>query len=102
MTASVQERLDLGEARVDPDDRRRPLSEQVVPEPASSVHLDEQAAEVAQRVLARLQEGAALAPQQARVGAPRSDACGARPVPAKEWRHPGESNEGILRPGFRG
>jgi len=92
--------LDFGDARIDPDDLRRPLREQVVAEPAAPVHLDEQSAEITQRVLARLQEGAALTPEQACVGAARGDALGVAWASAKEWGHPGESNEGALRPGL--
>ena len=66
--------VDLGEARVDADDRRGALGEQVVAEAAAPVHLDEQAAEVAQRVLAGLQQRAPLAAEQAGVRAARGDA----------------------------
>jgi hypothetical protein len=98
--AGVQERLDFGDASVDPDDLRRSFRKQVVPETATPVHLDEQAAQVAQRILARLQEGAALAPEEACVGAPWSDAVGVGAAPTKKRGHPGESNEGVLRRSF--
>jgi hypothetical protein len=92
----MEERLDVGDPGVDPDDLRGSLGEQVVAEPATAVHLDKEAAEVAQHVLARLEQSPALAPKQACVGAPRSDAL-VDPAPAKERGHPGESNEGGLR-----
>ena len=65
--------VDLGEARVDADDRRGALGEQVVAEAAAPVHLDEQAAELAQRVLARLQQRAPLTAEQPGVRATRGD-----------------------------
>jgi len=83
--AGVEEVLDLGDAGVDPDDRRCPFREQVVAEASAPVHLDEEAAEVAQRIFTRLQEGTALAAEQAGVGAPRSDARGVGRAPAKKW-----------------
>jgi hypothetical protein len=88
----IEQRFDLGDASVDSDDLRRPLRQQVVAEPAAPVHLDEQAAQVAQRILACLQEGAALAPEQACMGAPRSDTVGA--VPAKKRGHPASLTRG--------
>jgi hypothetical protein len=63
----VEERLDLGEATVDPDDPRGTLGQEVVPEAASAVHLDEQAAELTEGFLTRLQERAPLAPEQSGV-----------------------------------
>ena len=50
--------------------------EQIVAEPAAPVHLDQQAAEVVQRLLARLQQRAALTAQHAGLGAARSDPFG--------------------------
>ena len=69
----MQELLDLAEARVDADDDRGPLLQEVVAKPAAPVHLDEQAAEIAQRVLARFQQRPALAPEHAGVGTARRD-----------------------------
>jgi hypothetical protein len=89
----VQELLDLREACVDPDDLRSALGEQVVAKPSAPVHLDEEAADLAEGGLAGLQERTALAPKQSGVGAPRGDAACIGPAPAKEWGHPGESNE---------
>jgi hypothetical protein len=96
VASRVEERLDLGDPGVDPDDLGGPLRKQVVAEAAAAVHLDEEAAEIAQHILARPQEGSALAPEQACMGPPRSDAL-VDPAPAKERGHPGESNEGGLR-----
>jgi hypothetical protein len=94
----VEELLDLRKARVDPDDLRCALGEQVVAKPTAAIHLDEKAADLAQGSLARLQERTALAPKQSGVGAPRGDAACIGPAPAKKWRHPGEFNEAVLRP----
>jgi hypothetical protein len=80
----MEERLDLGDARVDADHLGRTLGQQVVTEAAAAVHLDEEAAQVAQQVLARLQQGAALTPKEAGVRAPRSDTR-VWSAPAKEW-----------------
>ena len=89
----MEERFDLGDARVDPDHLGRALGQQVVTEPAAAIHLDQETAQVAQQILTRLQERATLTPEQASVRAPRSDTL-VRSAPAKEWGHPGESNEG--------
>jgi hypothetical protein len=67
MGAAVQQGLEVGDAGVDPDDLCRSLGEQVIPEAPAPVHLDEQPAEVAQHVFARLEEGAALTAKHARV-----------------------------------
>jgi hypothetical protein len=72
----VEERLDLGEAAVDPDDPRRSLGQEIVTEATSPVHLDKQAAELTEGFLTRLQERAPLAPEQSRVRAPRGYALG--------------------------
>ncbi len=92
----MKELFELGDPRVDPDDLRRSLGEQVVAEPAPPVHLDEQTAEIAEHVLASGQERAPLATEDARVGASRSDSL-VRSAPAEKTGHPGESNEGITR-----
>ena len=65
---------------------RRALLQQVVAEAAAAVHLDEQAAEVAQRVLARLEQRAALAAQHAGVCPARGDT-GSSVGAAAEQRH---------------
>jgi len=65
----VQEVLDLGETRIDPDDPCAPLGEQVLPEAAAAVHLDEQAAELAERLGTGLLQQAPLAAQHTRVRA---------------------------------
>jgi hypothetical protein len=44
----VEQLVDLGEPRVDPDHVRTPLRKEIVAEAAAAVHLDEQAAEVAE------------------------------------------------------
>jgi hypothetical protein len=59
----MEQIVDLGEARIDPDHARRPLGQQIVPEAAAPVHLDHQAAEVAQGFLTRFQEDTAFAPE---------------------------------------
>lgn len=69
----MQKLLDLAEPGIDADDDRRPLLQEVVAEPAAAVHLDEQPAEIAQGVLARLQQGPALAPQHAGMCPARGD-----------------------------
>jgi hypothetical protein len=79
----LKELLDLGDPRVDADDRSRPLGEQVVSEAAAAIHLDEQPAEVAEHVLTRPKQGAALTSEHASMGAPRSDAL-VPSAPAKE------------------
>jgi hypothetical protein len=56
----VEQVVDLGEARVDPDDAGGALGEQIVAKAASAVHLDEQAAQLAQRVVTCLAERPAL------------------------------------------
>ena len=53
--------VDLGDAGVDADDFSGPLGQQVVAEPTSPIHLDEQATEVTKEIFARLQQSAALA-----------------------------------------
>ncbi len=85
----MQQVLDLGEARVDPDDDRRPFGEQVVAEAAAAIHLDEQPADVAKGVVARFQERATFAPEHSRVWAARSDPCVVGCAPAPERGHPG-------------
>ena len=83
----VEELVDLGEAGVDPDHRRRPLGEQVVAEAAAAVHLDQQSAEVAQRILAGLQQRAAFPAQHPGRGPARGDSFGVVRPPAKECGH---------------
>jgi hypothetical protein len=80
----MEECLDLGDARVDADHLGRALGQQVVTEAAATVHLDEETAEVAEQVLARFQQCAALTPKEASVRASRSDTL-VRSVPAEEW-----------------
>ena len=70
------------------------LGEQVVAEAAAPVHLDEQAAEVAQRVVACLAERAALAAEHPGVGAARGDAFRRGGTPAKARRHAAQSTYG--------
>ena len=69
----MKELLDLAEACVDPDDDRGALLEEVVAKAAAAVHLDEQPAEIAQRVLARLQQSPALAAQHSGMCSARGD-----------------------------
>jgi hypothetical protein len=88
----VQKRCDLGEACVDADDRRRTLGQQVVAKAAAAVHLDEQAAQLTERRLARLQQRAALAAEQSGVCAVRGDPRGIGRAPAKERGHARESS----------
>jgi hypothetical protein len=83
----VQERLDLGEAAIDPDDGRRALGQQVIAEAAPAIHLDEQAAELGQRLLARLEERAPLAPEDSGVRSARADSLNIGRAPAKERGH---------------
>jgi hypothetical protein len=92
MPARVQERFDLCEPPVDADDRRCALGQQVVAEAASPVHLDQQAAELAQRFLARLQQRAALAPEEPGMLAPRDDSLDIGRAPAEERGHARESS----------
>jgi hypothetical protein len=80
----VQERLDLREARVDADDRRRTFRQQVIAKGAAAIHLDEQAAELAERRLARLEERTPLAPEQPGVRAMWGDSRGIGRAPAEE------------------
>ena len=81
-----------GEASVDAHDSGGALGQEVVAKAAAAVHLDEQAAQLAERVGARLQERAALAPEQPGVRATRLETiqCNAvgRAAPAEERGHP--------------
>ena len=61
---------------------------------AAAVHLDEQAAELAQRVVARLAQRAALAAQQPGVRAARGDAFRRVGAPAEARRHAAQSTHG--------
>jgi hypothetical protein len=88
----MEERLDLGEAAVDPDDSRGTLGQQVVTEAASAVHLDEQAAELADRFRARRQERAPLAPEQSGVRPTWGYSLGVWRASAEERRHARESS----------
>jgi hypothetical protein len=85
----VQELFDLREPRIDSHNRGGTLGEQVVAEAASPVHLDEEAAEVAERILARLHERPALAAEHAGLRAAWRDAFGVVCAPAKKRGHPG-------------
>ena len=89
MTADVEQLCDLGEACIDSDNCCSALGEQIVAKAAAAVHLDEQAAEIVQGVVARLQEGTTLAAQHARLGAARSDSFRVTGAPAKERCHRG-------------
>jgi hypothetical protein len=88
----VEERLDLGEPAVDADDPRGTLGQEVVTEAAPAVHLDEQAAELTERFLARLQERASLAPKQSGVRTTRRNPLGIWRASAEERRHARESS----------
>lgn len=89
--ATVEEVIDLGESRVDPDELGTTLLRQVVAKGAATVHLDHQAAQVAELRVARPEQGAPLAPEQARVRPSGSDALGVPrdgvDAPAMEQRH---------------
>ena len=63
----MKQGFDLREPRVDADDRGCALGQEVVAERTAPVHLDEQAPEFAQRIFARLEEGAPLAAEQSGV-----------------------------------
>ena len=89
LAPDVQELFDLREPRIDPHNRGGTLCEQVVAEAASPVHLDEEAAEVGERVLARPQERAALAAEHAGLRAAGRDAFGVACAPAEKRGHPG-------------
>ena len=69
----MQEVLDLGEARVDPDHAGAPFGEQILPEPTSAVHLDEQAAELGECLGTGLLQQASLATEHPWLRAPRCD-----------------------------
>ena len=69
----MQKLVDLGQPRVDADELGAALGEQVLAEAAAPVELDQQPAEVAQLLLADVQERALLSPQQAGVGPARGD-----------------------------
>jgi hypothetical protein len=84
----VEQGVDLGEPRVDADDRRRPLGEQVIAKTAAPVHLDEEAAQVGDCVGACLEQCAPLAAEEAcvwpaRLQAARGDAVGSA-TPSEE------------------
>jgi hypothetical protein len=85
----VQELFDLREPRIDSYNRGSTLGEQVVAEAAAAVHLDEEAAEIGERVLARLQERPTLAAKHAGLRATWRDAFGVVCAPAKKRGHPG-------------
>jgi hypothetical protein len=74
---------DLFEPFIDPDDRGAALIEQIFPQPALPVHLDEEPAELAERDTARPFERASLATQETGVGAAWSHSC----RPAEKRRH---------------
>jgi hypothetical protein len=82
LARAVQELVDLGETSVDAHDGRCAFRKQILAKAAAPVHLDQQAADVLEGVVARLQERAPLAAKQARVRVARSDAY--VPAPAKE------------------
>jgi hypothetical protein len=73
VTPRVQQVLDLGEASVDPDHAGAPFGEQILPEPASAVHLDEQAAELGDCLGAGLLQQASLAAEHPWLRASRCD-----------------------------
>jgi hypothetical protein len=87
--ASVQERLDLGEPGIDPDQVGAALREQVVPEAAAPVELERETAEVAQQRLAGRKQRAAFAAERAGVWMAESGALGPFGTPADERRHRG-------------
>jgi len=72
----VQELLDLAEPGVDAHDDGGPLLQEVVAKTAAAVHLDDQAAEIPECVVARLQERPPLAAQHSGVGPARGDTGG--------------------------
>ena len=63
---AVEQLVDLGEPRVDADELRAALVQEVFAKAAAAVDLDQQPAEVAELLLADLQKRAALAAEQAR------------------------------------
>jgi hypothetical protein len=89
----VQEVFDLGEARVDPDHAGAALGKQILPEPASSIHLDEQAAQLGECFGAGLLQQASLATKHPWLRATRCDSVNIRP-PAMERRHARRSLDG--------
>ncbi len=82
----MEEVFDLGESRVDAHDRGAPLREQVLAEPAAPIHLDEQPAQLDERLVAGLAEHPALAAKRSGLRAPQCDPFDVRP-PAMERRH---------------
>jgi hypothetical protein len=93
VAAGVEEILDLGQPRVDSDDYRGPLGEQVVAEAAAAVHLEQEAAEVAQLVVPRPGQGSTLATQDTSVRAARSDTRCLLGAPSEE-RHARDDTDG--------
>jgi hypothetical protein len=80
----MEELFDLGQARIDSDHCGSTFGEQVVAEAASAVHLDQQAPEVAERVLACLQECSPFAAEDARLRPARGDASSLVRTPAEK------------------
>ena len=90
----MQQGVDLGDPGVDADHFSRPLGEQVVTEPASSIHLDEQTAQIAEEIFPGVQQCAALTAEQACVWGPGDDTL-VQSASAEERGHSVECNERV-------